>query len=214
MLRASFPFFLLLGVLAAACGGARDETPNPALPLGSPGELRGPEAFASLSDKDERARALFLEASKVILHPRCVNCHPADGIPRQGDGGELHIPPVERGPADRGVAAMECGSCHQDRNLEMARVPGAPGWHLAPAEMAWLTRSPAAICEQIKDPNRNGKKTLAQIAEHAAHDKLVAWGWEPGHGRAKAPGSQAVFGALVTEWVNAGAACPSEEAHR
>jgi hypothetical protein len=214
MHRSLFPSLLGLGLLAAACAGSRAETPKPVLPPAAPGELRGPDAFASLADNDERARALFLEASKVLLHPRCVNCHPPDGTPRQGDRSEIHSPPAERGPHDLGAAAMECTSCHQDRNLEFARVPGAPQWHIAPVEMAWLTRSPAAICEQIKDPARNGKRTLDQIVEHVSHDKLVGWGWEPGHGRTKAPGSQAVFGALVAAWVKAGAACPPEEARR
>ncbi|WP_437294176.1 Isoquinoline 1-oxidoreductase subunit [Sorangium sp. So ce426] len=201
-----------VGLLAAACDSRPAEAPRPVvLPPVAPGELRSPEAFAAIRDDDARAASLFLEASKVLLHPRCVNCHPHDGVPRQGDAGERHSPPAERGPNDRGVAAMECTSCHQAQNLELARVPGAPGWHLAPAEMAWLGRSPAAICAQIKDPARNGKKTLAQIVEHSNRDELVAWGWAPGHGRTKAPGSQAAFGALVDAWVKAGAACPPEE---
>ncbi|KYF84484.1 Isoquinoline 1-oxidoreductase subunit [Sorangium cellulosum] len=206
-------FLAGVGLLAAACDAPPAEAPRPVhLPPVPPGELRSPEAFASIRDNDARAASLFLEASKVLLHPRCVNCHPHDGVPRQGDSGERHNPPVERGPHDRGIAALECTSCHQAQNLDLARVPGAPGWHLAPVEMAWLGRSPAAICAQVKDPARNGKKTLAQIVEHAAHDELVAWGWAPGHGRTKAPGSQAQFGALVDAWVKAGAACPPEEA--
>lgn len=103
---------------------------------------------------------------------------------------------------------MECAACHQDKNLELARVPGAPNWHLAPREMAWLGKSAAAICEQIKDPARNGGKSLEQIVEHSGHDELVAWGWNPGHGREPAPGSQATFGALMAAWVSAGAVCP------
>ncbi|MGK4002681.1 Isoquinoline 1-oxidoreductase subunit [Sorangium sp. So ce1036] len=205
-------FLAGVALLAAACDAPRAEAPKPVLPPAAPGELRGPEAFAAIRDDDARAASIFLEASKVLLHPRCVNCHPHDGVPRQGDRGERHDPPVERGARDRGVVAMECTSCHQDRNLELARVPGAPGWHLAPAEMAWLGRSPSAICAQIKDPARNGDKTLSQIAEHAAHDELVAWGWAPGHGRTTPPGSQAAFGALIDAWVKAGAACPPEEA--
>jgi hypothetical protein len=73
--------------------------------------------------------------------------------------------------------ASQCTGCHQDRNLVQARVPGAPGWHLVPREMAWMGKSPHQICEQVKDPKRNGGKSLAQIVEHNAHDKaLVAWG--------------------------------------
>lgn len=123
-----------------------------------------------------------------------------------------HQPPVTRGPEGHGVVGMECASCHQDRNLSLARVPGAPNWHVAPREMAWVGKSPRHICEQMKDPKRNGGKSLAQIVEHNAHDALVAWGWAPGHDREPAPGSQKEFGAIVAAWVETGAECPSEEA--
>jgi len=176
-----------------------------------PGQLRAPEAFAAIADPTQRSRALFLEAAQVMLHPRCVNCHPAGDSPLQGDQGQLHDPPVVRGPENDGVPGLHCGSCHQDANLELARVPGAPKWHLAPIEMAWVGRTPAALCEQLKDSKRNGGKTLGQIVEHSGHDELVAWGWSPGHGRAPAPGTQAQFGALMAAWVHEGAACPIEE---
>ncbi|MCY0991417.1 Isoquinoline 1-oxidoreductase subunit [Nannocystis sp. ILAH1] len=176
-----------------------------------PGGLRTPEQFAAIADPLERSRALFLEASQVMLHPRCTNCHPAGDSPLQGDTAQIHDPPVVRGPANEGVPGLQCTSCHQDANLELARVPGAPKWHLAPIEMAWVGLTPAALCQQIKDPKRNGGKTLAQIVEHSAHDELVAWGWEPGHGRTPVPGTQAQFGALMAAWVADGAACPAGE---
>jgi len=56
--------------------------------------------------------------------------------------------------------------------------------------MAWVGHTPHQICEQIKDPARNGKRTLAQLVEHSAHDPLVAWGWTPGWGRPPVPGTQ------------------------
>jgi hypothetical protein len=203
---------LLFLLFLAGCSGSGPIVPPPAanLPPSAPNELLPPEAFAQVTDPAARSKAIFLEASKVLTHPRCVNCHPADDRPRQREHAEAHDPPVVRGPDDRGPVGMRCGSCHQDRNLEHARVPGAPEWHLAPIEMAWLGRSPAAICVQIKDPARNGRRTLAQIAQHAAHDPLVAWGWAPGADRAPAPGSQARFAALVAAWVELGAVCPDE----
>ncbi len=198
--------------LAAACGApSAARAPEPPLPAVAKSELRAPESFASIGDRQARSRALFAEASRVIFHPRCVNCHPSDDSPRQRDAAEMHDPPVLRGPTDRGVTGMECTSCHQDKNVQLARVPGAPNWHLAPKAMAWQARSPAAVCAQIKDPARNGGKSLAQIADHAAHDTLVAWGWAPGSGREPAPGSQERFGALVAAWIDTGAACPREE---
>ncbi len=77
--------------------------------------------------------------------------------------------------------------------------------------MAWVGKTPRQICEQLKDPSRNGGKSLAQIVEHNAKDELVAWGWNPGHGREPAPGNQKQFGALVAAWVDTGAECPPEE---
>jgi hypothetical protein len=78
--------------------------------------------------------------------------------------------------------------------------------------MAWDGKAPRAICEQLKDPKRNGGKTLAQIAHHNAHDELVAWGWRPGADREPAPGTQKQFGALFEAWVETGAECPPEGA--
>jgi hypothetical protein len=176
--------------------------------------LRAPSDFAPIADSRERSRAMFLEATRVMLHPRCRNCHPDGDSPLQGDRSLVHDPPVVRGAEDDGVPGLRCGGCHQDTNLELARVPGAPKWHLAPKPMAWVGRTPRALCEQVKDPARNGGKSLAAIVDHAAHDPLVAWGWAPGHGRTPAPGSQAAFGALIEAWVATGAECPAEEARR
>ncbi|MFY0522799.1 Isoquinoline 1-oxidoreductase subunit [Archangium gephyra] len=193
--------------------GRRQPAPSPSemLPEVGPSELRAPEAFGVITDRADRSRALFLEASRVLLHPRCANCHPDGDSPYQRTGWQLHDPPVRRGPEDRGIAGMECTSCHQDRNAELSRVPGAPNWHLAPLEMAWVGRTPRQVCEQLKDPKRNGGKSLAQIVEHNAHDELVGWGWKPGADREPAPGTQERFGAIVSAWVETGAECPSEE---
>jgi hypothetical protein len=201
-----------------AVGGCRREpdavAARQALPPVAPNALRSLESFAAIESREERSKALFLEASRVLLHPRCANCHPDGDVPFQGAGTDWkpHYPPVVRGPEDKGVAGLECTSCHQDRNVEHARVPGAPNWHLAPIEMAWVGKTPRHICEQMKDPKRNGGKTLAQIVEHNAHDELVGWGWKPGTGREPAPGTQEHFGAIVAAWVETGAECPSEEA--
>ncbi len=208
---------LAIVVFAGACSGRPPAAP-PAAPApvsvlpAPPGDgLRAPAQFASIADRAQRSRAIFAEASRVLTHARCVNCHPPDDMPRQGDGHALHDPPVLRGPADRGIPALGCETCHQDRNAELARVPGAPNWHLAPVQMVWLGKSPAAICALIKDPARNGGKTLAQIQDHMAHDALVGWAWRPGADRAPAPGTQAELGALVQAWIETGAECPTEE---
>jgi len=199
----------LLAAIAIACGN-RQATHRKGFEVREVkgGELRSVESFQGFSDPTERSRALFSEASRVLLHARCVNCHPAGDSPHQGTELAMHDPPVVRGPDNHGVPGNECTTCHQDRNQELTRVPGAPSWHLAPVEMAWVGKSAADVCAQLKDPRRNGGKTLAQITEHSAKDKLVGWAWSPGHGREPAPGTQQQFGALIAAWVETGAACP------
>ena len=174
--------------------------------------LKTPAAFAGLRDDVGRAQALFVEAGKVFTHARCVNCHPAGDRPLQTDAMRLHQPAVVRGADGHGVAGMLCSTCHanENSNLVSISVPGHSAWHLAPASMGWEGLSVADICQQLKDPARNGKRSLAQVVEHAMHDPLVGWGWQPGSGRTPVPGSQAVFGQLMQAWVDAGAHCPSE----
>jgi hypothetical protein len=45
---------------------------------------------------DARSIALFREAGKVLLNPRCLNCHPVDDRPTQTDRMEPHQPWVVR----------------------------------------------------------------------------------------------------------------------
>ena len=203
---------LIVALAAAGCGsGTRAPSEAVALPPVARNQLRPVADFDSIGDPAARSRALFLEASRVLMHPRCVNCHPDGDVPHQGMDLTLHDPPVQRGRESRGVAGMECSSCHQDRNQALTRVPGAPEWHLAPIEMAWVGKSASHICQQLKDRSRNGGKSLAQIVQHNAHDELVGWGWSPGAGREPVPGTQEQFGAIVAAWVETGAECPEDD---
>jgi hypothetical protein len=202
---------LLFAFALASCGRGQS-SPASSVQLRHPGpnELLAAAEFDAVGDRETRSSALFTEASRVLLHPRCANCHPSGDTPHQRLTMELHDPPVVRGAEDNGVPGMECTSCHQDRNQMLTRVPGAPKWHLAPIEMAWVGKSVAYVCGQLKDPKRNGGRTLEQVVEHSAHDDLVAWGWSPGADREPAPGTQAQFGALMQAWVDTGAECPEE----
>jgi len=171
-----------------------------------PSGLAPVSSFDRITDKEKRAVALFQEAGRVIMHPRCLNCHPRDDTPRQGELMRVHEPPVTRGGGGMGASGMRCFTCHGTANFE--RVPGNPTWFLAPKEMAWIGKSLGQICEQIKDRNRNGDKSLAQIVEHMTNDELVGWGWRPGLGRTAVPGTQKEFGALIQAWADNGAHCP------
>ncbi len=195
-------------VLVLACKSPSAPPPNP--PVADDNGLRTAETFASIINDDTRARALFSEASRVLLHPRCANCHPADEHPRQGDNSKLHYPPVFRGDDNRGVPSLRCGSCHQEQNYRELAMPGAPDWHLAPKEMVFIGRTPGEICAGLKDNQHNGGKTLAEVAHHIGDDVFVRWGFSPGPTRSAPPGSQATLAGLIVAWIDAGAACPEE----
>src|SRR5579872_7002809 len=178
-------------------------------------DLKSPDAFSSIADRATRSKMLFSEAAKVITSPRCMNCHPAGDHPLQGDDSHIHQPTAFRGEANNGVPGLVCATCHSDRNFPLAAgmasfrsIPGHPRWGLAPLEMAWEGKSVGQICNQIKDPMRNGGRSLALLHEHFAKDDLVAWGWMPGAGRKPAPGSQAQLGDLIQAWIDTGAECP------
>jgi hypothetical protein len=179
-------------------------------------ELRPPSAFAGISDPQARSRMLFTEAAKVIMNPRCMNCHPASDRPTQGNDMHPHSPAATRGADGGGVPGNTCGACHMDRNVPIfagqqtsfQSLPGHSRWGLAPIEMAWEGKSIGEICRQIKDPRRNGGRDLALLHEHLAHDDLVGWAWKPGPGRDPAPGTQQQLGELVQAWIDSGAECP------
>jgi hypothetical protein len=170
--------------------------------------LATPESFAAIEDTSARSAALFTELGKVLTHSRCLNCHPSGDHPRQGEQGRPHQPPVERGADGHGLPAMRCSNCHQKANFEPGRMPGHPEWQLAPREMGWEGKTLGAICEQIKDWQRNGNRSLEEIIHHIGTDTLVGWAWSPGFGRRPAPGTQKDAGALVEAWVKTGAVCP------
>jgi hypothetical protein len=180
-----------------------------ALNDGGPDTLAPPDSFARLGDDAARSAAMFTELGRVLTHPRCLNCHPAGDRPRQGEQSRLHQPPVERGPDGHGLAAMRCSNCHQQSNFDPARMPGHPHWQLAPHAMAWEGKTLGEICAQIKDPARNGGRTLEELVHHIGTDTLVGWAWAPGSGRQSAPGTQEQAGALAEAWVKTGAVCPN-----
>ncbi|MEM9796121.1 MAG: hypothetical protein AAF919_06510 [Pseudomonadota bacterium] len=154
----------------------------------------------------------FAPIHEVLSHPRCTNCHvDAAGIPLWSDGDDTrpHGFHVRAGESRMGIETTPCGTCHglQNTTLE-GGAPGAPHWGLPPAEMAWAGRSAAEICNQLKDPERNGGRSLQEIANHIREDPLVLWGWAPGPGRTAAPATPEALAEAVLDWAAAGAPCP------
>jgi hypothetical protein len=186
----------------------------PAPAASAPAEtLKSPADFVAIKDPAARSAALFTEAGKVIESPRCMNCHPVQRAPTQGDDRHPHNPPMVGGQSGHGPVGLPCAAGHGPANVQtwgqdIKSIPGDPKWALAPVEMAWQGKSLGAICAQIKDPARNGGRSLAEIHHHMAEDHLVGWAWSPGDGRVPAPGTQAQFGEHVQAWIDTGAKCP------
>jgi hypothetical protein len=180
-------------------------------PTGSAQRVRGVSPPEADAQSIAASRAAFLAAYAVFMHPRCMNCHPAGNVPLQGDDSHLHAQGVKRGPDGKGLYALRCATCHQMTNLPGLNMPpGNPNWHLPSAAMPLIFQglSPRDLALQLKDPHRNGGKTLNQLVEHVSHDGLVLGGWNPGEGRTLPPLSHAEFAAKFKEWVDKGAAVP------
>ncbi len=171
-----------------------------------------PAAVARPIEKDDAgARVAFLDVYKVLMHPRCLNCHPSGDVPLQGENSHLHFQNVKRGEDGNGKYALKCANCHQEANLPGANMPpGNPNWRLPKKEipLVFQGKSPRELADQLKDSKRNGGKTLEQLLDHVERDKLVLWGWEPGDGRTKPPLAHAEFAKKFREWVEKGAASP------
>lgn len=179
---------------------------------------------ANAQDTAER-RALGLEAwakiYDVLSHPRCSNCHVGeDNRPRWSGPGyglaagewKFHGMNVNGGESRIGMESIPCSTCHQLENSDVPHgPPGAQVWALAPVEMVWWQKSSEEICEQIKDPARNGGRSVGEVADHIDNDELVHWGWKPGPGREPAPYSRKEAVALLQTWAASGAPCPSGE---
>lgn len=170
-------------------------------------------AARALSRK-EGLRA-FETIQQVLQHPRCQNCHIPGDAPLQFDDGVPHAQNVLRGHDGQGMPGMNCSSCHGTANLPASygprTPPGAPNWHLPPADqkMVFIDLSPGELCGVLKNPATNGGRDLDALLEHVEHDKLVLWGWEPGEGRATVSVPHKQFVAEFKRWMAARAPCPS-----
>ena len=173
---------------------------------GTPSATSTSTSTPSAADR-AKSQATFVQIAAVLRHPRCINCHTVTDFPRAGDTGRRHPMNVKRGPDNHGLPAMRCDSCHQDAN-QANGVPGAPGWVLAPLSMGWEGLDDHQLAEALKDPAKNGQRSLEKLSEHMAHDPLVAWAWSPGGTREPPPVPHDEFARLVRLWIDTGAASP------
>jgi hypothetical protein len=170
--------------------------------------LARPQVVKGEPAKSAGTAQAFSPIAAVLRDPRCMNCHPRDDRPRQGEDRHVHQMNVVRGPDDMGFVNARCTACHRDENNEHSGVPGAPTWHLAPMAMGWQGLDDAALCAALVDKSRNGGRDIAQLVEHMSSDKLVLWGWSPGAKRAPVATPHETFVKQLHDWQAAGAPCP------
>jgi hypothetical protein len=121
---------------------------------------------------------------------------------------------IHAGASRIGVESIMCSTCHRQSNSEEDH--GAPGanasWRLAPVEADWFGRSSDDICQQLRDPARNGGRSFAELAAHLNHDEILHWAWAPGGQREAAPYSLQEHVNDLLSWGVAGMPCPGDQA--
>lgn len=174
---------------------------------------------ATGNDKEERSvedvkreaesKAAFMDAYRVFMHPRCMNCHPSGDVPLQGDDSRLHVQGVKRGPDGKGLYAGKCSNCHQEQHVAGVNMPpGGKGWHLPPAnlKMVFEGKTPKQLATNFKDNKFTGFKDFKKdMLHHIEHEPLVINSWTYG---TPPPLSFEVFVAKMKEWINKGAVIP------
>ncbi len=154
----------------------------------------------------------FNKMMKVLTHKRCINCHPSDNVPKQGEDSHPHRFGITRVNAQE---ATNCNTCHQASNNDFSGVPGAPEWALAPHSMRWEGLTPIEIAKSMMNRENNGNRSPEEIMHHLTEHELVLWAWEPGvdaagNPREIPPVPKEEYIAAVKKWIELGALIPEE----
>ena len=209
MMRSGKAALLIISLISAVClGGLGVSTPN---------QQAAPSNRSSRPARTEGLDA-WQQVYSVLTHPRCLNCHTATDYPQQGDDRHRHLYNVVRGPQGKGVAALNCATCHQEANADTTGVPGGPDWHLAPLSMQWQdandnTLPSSTVCRAVTDRSKNGGLDGTGLLKHNQEARLVLWAWQPGRRidgttRSLPPLTHEQFVAATRKWVEAGTPCP------
>lgn len=166
----------------------------------------------ALSNPDKNDAA-FSTMMDVLTHQRCLNCHPSDNVPKQGEDSHPHRFDITRSNI---ASATNCNTCHQASNNDFSGVPGAPHWALAPHSMRWEGLSRTEIAESMLDPKRNGNRSPQDLMHHLTEHELVLWAWEPGldlngEPRETPPVSKEKYISAVKQWIDGGAIIPKSK---
>ena len=158
--------------------------------------------------------------NQVTSHPRCSNCHVgADNRPMWSGPSYGRTRPhgmnINAGESRIGAEHIPSQTCHALREEGANDAPHAAPqvamtWQLAPVEAEWFGKSSDEICNQLRDPERNGDRSYLDLAAHLDHDLILHWAWTPGGGRAPAPFSLQEHVNDVLAWGVAGMPCHND----
>ncbi|MFZ6742152.1 hypothetical protein ACO0LC_02890 [Undibacterium sp. JH2W] len=182
-----------------------------------------PSSFSAaehVSKEAAVAQQAWHEMEKVLLHPRCLNCHAAGEAPTQADDRHTHQFRVLNGHEGKGNSGNLCIACHQSTNQLGSGVPGASHWQHAPASMTWESEPGKVfkskdLCQILRDPKKNGGRDLPALIEHLRTEPLVLWAWTPGKnakGEARSTPviSHEEFMRYSVLWAEKGGICPND----
>jgi len=159
--------------------------------------------------REEESKAAFLEAYRVFMNPRCMNCHPSGDVPLVGDDSQLHPQGVKRGPYGKGLYGLKCSNCHQDEHVPGEHMPpGNDRWKLPSAKqkLVFQGKTPTQLAMHFKDNKFTGFKNFREdLVQHVEFDPLVLNAWTYG---TRPPLTHAEFVAKIKEWIDKGAVIP------
>ena len=150
----------------------------------------------------------FGDIYAVATHPRCMNCHPNGDRPLHTDASVPHGFNVTRFTPFKG---MHCKTCHAASPIGQGVAPAPPAdplWSLAPKQMVFENRTPKQLCEQLKDPEKNGGRGFIDTTAHIANDHLLMTSWHSG--RTPPPISHPELVKRFETWGKAGGPCPAD----
>ncbi len=165
-----------------------------------------------VNSTQEESEIAFNKMMDVLTHQRCINCHPSDNVPKQGEDRHPHRFGITR---VNSMNATNCNTCHQASNNDYSGVPGAPEWSLAPEKMRWEGLSRIEIAQSMMNPENNGNRTPEDVMHHLTEHELVLWAWEPGvdaegNPRELPPVPVDEYIEAVKTWIELGAVIPTE----
>ena len=171
----------------------------------------------------EAALEAWSRIYQVASHPRCANCHVGeDNVPMWSGPSYGKTRPhgmnINGGESRMGAEAVICSTCHTTKSEDWDQANAVPhaaprvamAWQLAPVEAEWFGKSSVEVCNQLRDPERNGDRTFIEIAEHLDHDLILHWAWKPGGGREPAPYSLQEHVNDILAWGVGGMPCEND----